>query len=273
MKAAKAMAKYLSVILVIGLFALPMYWVLVSSFKPTPELLSLRPTLVPHRFTLEHYRNLFRQVDFLGYYRNSLIVASITAFVTALAAAFAAYSVYRCRYPGRKVLFRLFLISYIFPKILLLIPLYIMFAKIGIIDSPLAIVAAHVTLTAPFSVWILRAFFESVPKEVEEAALVDGANRVQVVLRVFIPLAAPGVAAVGINAFLMSWSEYLFASVLVISDQYKTLPVGMSFFLQQYAIDWGIMMAGSVLIAIPPVIGFAIAGRYFIQGLTAGSIK
>jgi ABC-type glycerol-3-phosphate transport system permease component len=134
-------------------------------------------------------------------------------------------------------------------------------------------VAAHVTLTAPFSVWILRAFFESVPREVEEAALVDGATRIQIIFRIFIPLAAPGVAAVGINAFLMSWSEYLFASTLVISDQFKTLPVGMAYFLQQYAIEWGIMMAGSVLIALPPIIGFAIAGKYFIQGLTAGSIK
>jgi ABC-type glycerol-3-phosphate transport system permease component len=102
---------------------------------------------------------------------------------------------------------------------------------------------------------------------------VDGATRIQIIFRIFIPLAAPGVAAVGINAFLMSWSEYLFASTLVISDQFKTLPVGMAYFLQQYAIEWGIMMAGSVLIALPPIIGFAIAGKYFIQGLTAGSIK
>jgi ABC-type glycerol-3-phosphate transport system permease component len=273
MKGIKTVAKYLSVFAVISFFASPMYWVLICSFKPTPELLSLKPTFVPHSFTLEHYRRLFQQVDFLRYYYNSFLVASSTALITALAATFAAYSVYRCRYPGRRFMFRLFLVSYVFPKILVLIPLYILFARIGILDSPLALVAAHVTLTAPFSVWILRAFFESVPKEVEEAALVDGATRVQIIFRIFIPLAAPGVAAVGINAFLMSWSEYLFASTLVISDQFKTLPVGMSFFLQQYAIEWGIMMAGSVLIALPPIIGFAIAGKYFIQGLTAGSVK
>ena len=265
--------KYFSVLLVIIIFVGPMIWILINSFKPTAELLSLSPTFFPHNFTFEHYLNLFHRVSFSRYYYNSLIVALSTAVITALAGALAAYSVYRCKYPGRGILFRLFLSSYVFPKVLVLVPLYIMFSQLGIIDTPLALVAAHVMLTAPFSVWILRAFFESIPIGIEEAALVDGANRLQIVFRIFIPLAAPGIAAIGINSFLMSWSEYLFASVLAITDINKTLPVGMAYFLQEYSIEWGVMMAGSVLIALPPVVGFAIAGRYFIEGLTAGSIK
>lgn len=250
-----------------------MYWVLICSFKPTPELLSLSPTFIPRALTLQHYRDLFRQVNFLRYYANSLFVAAMTAITASLAGAMAAYSVYRCKYRGRNTLYSFFLVTYVFPKTLLLVPLYVVLAKLGIIDSPWAVIVSHVTITAPFSVWILKTFFQSIPPEIEEAALVDGANRIQTLVRVFVPLAAPGIAAVGINSFLMSWSEYLFASILIVSDKFKTLPVGMSVFLQQYAIEWGVMMAGSVLIGIPPVIGFAIAGRYFIQGLTAGSIK
>jgi len=269
----RTFVKYLLVVMVLFVFIGPMIWVGLNSFKPVSELLATSPTFFPKHFTFEHYRDLFKRINFLGYYRNSFIVSVVTATITAIAGAFAAYSVYRCDYPGRGFLFRFFISSYVFPKVLILVPLYIMFSRMNIIDSPLALVLAHVMLTAPFSVWILRAFFEAVPKEIEEAALIDGANRVQTVFKIFIPLAAPGIAAIWINAFLMSWSEYLFASTLVITDANKTLPVGMAYFLQEYAIEWGTMMAGSVLIAIPPIIGFAIAGKYFVAGLTAGGIK
>jgi len=272
MKAAKIFFRYFSVAVVLIIFVGPMVWVGINSLKPTSELLGT-PTFFPKKVTFEHYRHLFDRVAFLRYYRNSFLVGMITATVTALAGAFAAYSVFRCKYPGRHFLFRFFISSYVFPKVLVLVPLYIMFSKIGIIDTPLALVAAHVMLVAPFSVWILRAFFQSVPVEIEEAALIDGASKIQTVFKIFIPLAAPGIAAIWINAFLMSWSEYLFASTLVVSDSTKTLPVGMAYFLQEYAIEWGVMMAGSVLIAIPPIIGFAFAGKYFVQGLTAGGVK
>lgn len=272
MKTVGSFFKYFSVVVVLIIFVGPMIWVGINSLKPTTELLGT-PTLFPKKVTFEHYRHLFDRVAFLRYYRNSFLVGMVTATVTALAGTFAAYSVFRCRYPGRRFLFRFFISSYVFPKVLVLVPLYIMFSKIGIIDTPLALVAAHVMLVSPFSVWILRAFFQNVPVEIEEAALIDGASKIQTVFKIFIPLAAPGIAAIWINAFLMSWSEYLFASTLVVSDSTKTLPVGMAYFLQEYAIEWGVMMAGSVLIAIPPIVGFAFAGKYFVQGLTAGGVK
>jgi len=273
MRKIKILGRYASVFLVLTVFILPMIWVFINSFKPTTEIMSSTLSFFPKNFTLIHYYNLFSQVNFGGYYFNSLLVALSTSIITVLLAAFAGYSVLRCQYPGRQRFFQLFLISYIFPKVLLLMPLYLVFSKINIIDNPIALIIIHVTLTAPFSVWLLRGYFDSIPKAIEEAAMIDGATRIQTLFKVFIPLAAPGLAAVAINAFLMSWSEYLFASVFIISDKFKTLPYGMSFFLQQYSIDWGIMLAGSVLIALPPIVGFAVAGRYFIQGLTAGSIK
>lgn len=273
MKKSKRFAAYLSVILVLAIFVGPMLWVFLCSFKSTQELLSIPPTFIPRRWTVMHYINLFKQIPFATYYKNSLFVAICTALVSTLAGAMAAYSVYRCRYRGREVVYWVFLFSYVFPKTLVLIPLYVVLAKLKILNSPLSVAIAHITITAPFSVWMLRTFFLSIPVEIEEAALVDGATRWQSLFRIFIPVSAPGIAAIALNSFLMSWSEYLFASVLVIKDEYKTLPVGVIVFLQQYAIDWGIMMAASVMIAIPPLIAFAIAGKYFVQGLTAGSIK
>lgn len=272
-KFSQRIGAYLSVVVVLAFFITPMLWIFLCSFKPTQELLSIPPTFLPHQWTLNHYNNLFKQIPFARYYGNSLLVATLTAAVTTLAGAMAAYSVYRCRYRARNVLYWLFVFSYVFPKTLILIPLYIVLAKARILNSPFAVAVAHITLTAPFSVWMLRTFFLAIPLEIEEAALVDGATRWQSLFRIFIPLSAPGIAAIALNSFLMSWSEYLFASILVVKDEYKTLPVGIVVFLQQYAIDWGVMMAASVLIAIPPVIAFAVAGKYFIQGLTAGSIK
>jgi ABC-type glycerol-3-phosphate transport system permease component len=188
-------------------------------------------------------------------------------------ASLAAYSVYRCRYRGREVLFQAFISIYIFPRVLLIIPLYVTFTRLRIIDTLLALVIVNVTVVAPFSIWMLRAFFTGVPLELEDAAMVDGATRMQVLIRIFLPLSAPGLAALALNSFLMSWTEYLFAAIFIISDVNKTLPIGMAHFLEQYFIDWGLLMSSSVIIAIPPILLFGLMGRWFISGLTAGAIK
>jgi multiple sugar transport system permease protein len=264
---------YASVLAVILIFVGPMVWITLNSFKTEPELLSVPPTFLPKKFTLQHYANLFKQSNFEVWYRNSSIVAAATAVISSFAATLGAYSLYRCRYRGRRAFNYIFLSSYMFPRVLMLIPLYMFFARVGLLDTPLALVVVFVGTTMPFGVTILRSFFQSIPESIEEAALVDGANRLQIIFKLFVPLAAPGVAAVALNAFLMSWSEYLFARGLIYSDQMKVLPHGMELFLTAYKIDWGIMLAGSVLIAAPPILGFMAAGKFFIKGLTAGGEK
>ncbi len=273
MRTVKVAARYLSVAAVLAVVLLPMYWVVVSSFKTVPELTSPTPTFWPRTFTTEHYTRLFEQVPFVTYFLNSVYVALAATLITLVLAALAAYSVYRCKYRGREFLFRTFISIYIFPRVLLIIPLYVTFTRIGIIDTLLALVIVNVTVVAPFSIWMLRAFFTGVPLDLEDAAMVDGASRIQVLVRIFLPLSAPGLAALALNSFLMSWTEYLFAIAFIISDRYKTLPVGMAHFLQQYFIDWGLLMSSSVIIAIPPILVFALAGRWFIAGLTAGAVK
>jgi len=209
----------------------------------------------------------------MRYFLNSIYVATGSSLLVVILTSLAGYSIYRCRYIGRYFFFHMLLAIYIFPRVLLLLSLYPVFAKVNLVDNLLSLVITYVGITAPFNVWIMRAFFTSVPLELEDAALVDGANRLQILFKIFLPLVAPGIAAVAINSFLMSYGEYLFASILIISDEYKTLPVGMAQFLQGYEISWGWLASGSVLIILPPVIGFAFLGKYFIKGLTAGAIK
>lgn len=268
-----AVAKYLLVAVLIFSIVSPILWIMFSSFKPTPELLGMPPSLLPREFTLIHYEELLFQTNFVVYFINSLIVAIASTAVVVVLTSLAGYSVFRCRYKGREIFLSALLMIYIFPRVLLLISLYPAFISVGLVDTLLSLVIVYVAVTAPLNVFIVRAFFTTVPIELEDSAFIDGASRLQTLFLVFIPLVAPGIGAVAINSFLMSYSEYLFASLLIISDVNKTLPVGISQFLQQYEINWGAIAAGSVLIIVPPILGFAAVGRYFVKGLTAGAIK
>jgi len=271
--AVKAAGRYLSVLAVLAVAILPTYWIVVNSFKTLPELRSPVPTFWPRTFTLDNYVNLFGQVPFAAYFWNSTYVALGVTAITLVLSSLAAYSLYRCRYRGRETLFKVFMSSYIFPRVLVLIPLYVAFTRVGIIDTLNALIIVYVTTIAPFSIWMLHAFFTEVPLELEAAAMVDGASRIQVLVKIFLPLSAAGLAALGLYAFLMSWTEYFFALTFIISDPHRTLPLGMALFLQEYNIDWGLLMSSSVIIAIPPIVLFAVAGRWFVKGLTAGAIK
>ncbi|MEM6283594.1 MAG: carbohydrate ABC transporter permease [Chloroflexota bacterium] len=252
---------------------LPFYWIFSSSIKIPQEIISLTPTLVPQSFTWQHYGKLLNSSDFLLYLWNSLQVALGTMVITVVLSASAAYGLYRLKLPGRNLVFQIILITYAFPGILLLIPLYGMMSRMGLIDTIPALIIINVTFAAPFAVWMMRAFFSTIPVEIEDAAALDGANRLQILLRILFPLAAPGVASIAIFAFIMSWTEYMFASVLIISDERRTLPVGLAGIIGQYQVDWGLLLAGSALTAFPVIILFALVGRNFVRGLTAGAMK
>jgi ABC-type glycerol-3-phosphate transport system permease component len=251
----------------------PFYYVVSSSFKLPQEIISRVPTLIPMPVTLQHYEKLLRSSAFPTYLANSVLVAAGTMAICVALSTPAAYGLYRLRLPGRTLLFRIILVTYAFPGVLLLIPLYGMLSSLSLIDSLVALVVVNVTFTAPFAVWMLQAFFGSIPAELEEAAALDGAGRLQTLLRVVLPLAAPGVASVAIFAFITSWTEYMFASVLILSDANRTVPVGLAGIIGQYQVDWGLLLAGATLTMLPVLILFSFVGRNFIEGLTAGAVK
>lgn len=250
----------------------PIYWMLVSSFRD-PQHLFARPTLLPSALSLENYVTLLQVTDYPVQFRNSVIVASAVVAITLVCSVMIAYAVVRFRVPGRTLIIGTMLYAYMFPPMLLAIPLYAMFVQLGIADSPAALVIAHCTLTLPLGVWLLWGFFKTMPFELEEAAMVDGCTRLGSFLRIVLPLSAPGIVTVAVFSFLLSWTDYAYALVMVSSDTQKTLPVGIASMIGAFDLRWGEVMAGASLIVAPLFVLFTFLSRHFIQGLGAGAMK
>jgi multiple sugar transport system permease protein len=251
----------------------PLYWITASSFKDREEILRSTPTLFPVHPTLANFRQLFSATDYPSYLTNSFIAALLTALFTVLVSFGAAYGLYRLRVPGSNKLAGTILVAYMIPGTLLLVPLYQAFAKVQLIDTRNALVIVNVAFTAPFCTWLLRGFFFAIPRDIDEAAAVDGAGPARTMLRIVLPLVAPGIATVAVYAFVFSWTEFVFASQLIVSDNLKTLPIGLSAIMGQYTVNWGLLMAGAVCTVIPAIIPFLFVGRWFVGGLTAGAVK
>jgi multiple sugar transport system permease protein len=250
----------------------PIYWMIVSSLRTSQDLFS-RPTLLPKTVSLESYRNLLEVTDYPLQFRNSIVVALIVVAITLVASVIIAYAVTRFRMPFKMLIIGSMLYAYMFPPMLLAIPLYGIFVWLGIADSLFALVIAHCTLTLPLGVWLLWGFFKSMPFELEEAAMVDGCTRLGSFLRVVLPLSLPGIVTVAVFSFLLSWTDYAYALVMISSDTQKTLPVGLASMVGSFEMRWGEVMAGATLIALPLFLMFTLLSRYFIQGLAAGATK
>lgn len=252
----------------------PFLWMLLGSFKPTYELLQQQgQTLWIAHPTLENYQRLFQEYDFVRYFLNSLLVATFTATVATSLSAFAGYSLARFQFPGRGFFGILILVTQMLPGIAVIIPLFIWFKQFQLIDTYWALFIAYNAFAIPFSTWMLRGFFASIPRELEEAALIDGAGLFGAFVRVIMPLSVPGLLATGIFAFILSWHEFLFAVTFTNSAELRTLTVGIAAMRGKDVIDWGLLNAGVVITTIPVAILFAFVQRYLVQGLTAGAVK
>lgn len=260
-----------------GLLALlvlgPIYWVSASSLKGRAEIISRDITWIPQSPTLANFEQLFRATDYPTYLANSFIVAALTCVVTVLVAFLGAYGLYRLKVPGSQKIAGLILVAYMIPGTLLLVPMYEVFAQFRLINTYLALVIVNVAFTAPFCTWLLRGFFQSIPQDIDEAAQVDGAGPLRTMLQIVLPLLAPGIATIAVYAFVYSWTEFVFASQLIVGDEMKTLPIGLSQIMGQYTVNWGLLMAGTVFTMLPAIIPFIFFGRYFVRGLTEGAVK
>jgi multiple sugar transport system permease protein len=265
--------RYISVVVMLGVVVVPFLWIFLASFRPSSDLIKSNPSFGLGDLSLANYQNLQQAAQYFTYLTNSAIVSLTSTIVSIILALLAAYSVYRTRYPGRRPLYLALIITYVFPGVVLLIPLYQLLGKVGLINNLFSLVIVNVTFTAPFSVWLMRGFFGAIPAGIEEAASIDGASRMRILLSIVLPLTAPGIAAAAIFSFVWSWTEYMFASAFIVDEGRKTLPVGLGAFIQQYNIDWGLLAAAAVATALPVIIIFAFIGRYFVEGLTAGAEK
>jgi ABC-type glycerol-3-phosphate transport system permease component len=266
------LAIYVSAAVIAIYSAFPIYWMVVSSLREPTSLLT-RVSLLPGPFTLEYYRNLLELTDYPAHFVNSVIVAVVTVAVTMVFSVMIAYAVTRQRIRGKKLIVGAMLYAYMFPPLLIAIPMFTIFARLGLSDTLTGLIASHLTLTLPLGVWFLWGFFKSMPFELEEAAMVDGCTRLGAFLRVVLPLSLPGLITVAIFSFLLSWTDYTFALIMIGSDANKTLPVGLASMVGSFDLRWGEIMAGSTLIALPLFAAFALLTQYFIQGLGAGAVK
>jgi ABC-type glycerol-3-phosphate transport system permease component len=266
-------ARYLAIAVITVLVLGPLYWITSSAFKGRQEILRSAPTPVPLAPTVENFDDLFTATDFPGFLYNSAVVALLTVLFSTLVSLAGAYGLYRLRVPGHQKIAGAVLLSYMVPGTLLLVPLYQVFSHLELIDTRNAVVLVNVALTAPFCTWLLRGFLLAVPHELDEAAAVDGAGPVRTMLQIVLPLVAPGIATVAVYSFIFSWTEFVFASQLLISDDLTTLPIGLSNIMGQYTVNWGLLMAGTFCTALPAIIPFLFVGRYFVGGLTAGATR
>ena len=251
----------------------PFYWVVASSFKGPEEIIRQAPTFFPVNAVLTNFHALFSSTQYPTYLENSLIVGVGTALATLLVATCGAYGLYRLNAPGGRMIGGAVLLSYMIPGTLLLVPLYRTMASLHLTDTLASLIIVNLAFTAPFCVWLLHGFLEAIPRELDEAAAVDGAGPVRTMFSVVLPLLAPGLATVAVYAFVYSWTEFVFASQLLVSDSHKTLPIGLSQIMGQYNINWGLLMAGAVFTILPAAVLFGLAGRYFVKGLVTGAVK
>ncbi|MBC6459470.1 carbohydrate ABC transporter permease [Actinomadura sp. HBU206391] len=255
----------------------PVYVMLSSSLKPLRDVQG-DFQWIPSTFTVRPYIDIWHTVPLARYFVNSLIVAGSATVLSVVLALFAAYAVSRYRFPGRRLFTMTVLSTQMFPGILFLLPLFLIFVNVGnvtgiaLYGSRGSLILTYLTFSLPFSIWMLVGYLDSIPRELDEAARVDGCGPIGALLRVIVPAAVPGIVAVTVYAFMTAWGETLFASVMT-NDATRTLPIGLQGYSTQHEVFWNQVMAASLVVSVPVVAGFLLLQRYLVTGLTAGAVK
>jgi multiple sugar transport system permease protein len=263
----------LGLTLLITLF--PFYYMTVASLMPESALYTLPPTLIPDEITFDHYRTVFgpETFPFVTYFKNSFIIATTTAGASVIVATFGAYSFARLDYRGRGVISRGVLMVYMFSGILLVVPMFQVIVWLGFVDSLASLFVTYLVQTLPVSLYMLGNYFRSIPEEIEEAAIMDGYSRLEVIFKITLPLSAPAIVAVFFFTFMIAWNEYLFASIFLQSQSVFTLPIGIEALSSSFRQVWGQIMAASLLTSIPLVVMFVYLEKFMVEGLTFGAVE
>lgn len=251
----------------------PFIWTVITSFKTIGESYAVPPTLIPQDFTWDNYPFVLFMRPLGRYILNSTIVTIPSTILTIVLASFAAYGFARLKFPGRIPLFFLVLVAEMFPGPTLITPIFTILHALGLYNTLTALFILYTTFSLPLSTWILYAYFKKLPKEIEDAALIDGCSRTSVFLRIIVPISKPGLGAVAVFAFLVSWNEYLFALLLIDDPGKYTVALGVARYFTEFTTYWNYIGASSVIITMPAILVFFLFGKNLITGLTAGAVK
>jgi len=256
---------------VVALF--PVFWMLTTALRHQPELFSVPPKWIPDEITFDSFIFVWNETSLPQYLANSLIVVSLSTFISILFSLLAAYGLSRFEFRGKASFLTFLLVSQMFPSIMLLIPYFQIIRTLGLYDTYPALIVTYVSFTIPFCTWMTWGYMKSIPRELDEAAALDGCRPIGTFFRVVLPLCIPGVMATAIFSFITGWNEYIYALVLTQSDNMKTLPVGIGLLAGQDRVQWNDLMAASIIAVIPLVIIFVFFQRHLVSGLTAGAVK
>ncbi len=262
-----------SAIALVAFVVFPLIFMVSTSFKPPEEQLLAPPTILPVNPTLDNYRSALSQETFFRYLANSIMVTIATTILSISIGAFATFGFTRLRFSGRRTLLVLVVLGQLVPLAAIAVPLYQMASGLGLIDYLPALVLAYLAMSLPVTVWMLRSYMRNIPRELEEAAIVDGCTELGAFRRIVLPLSAPGIAATASYVFFLVWQEFLFVLIFTTRPENRTLPVGILDFVGQFETNWGNLMAASMLMAIPAMLAFVLIQRRLIAGLTEGSVK
>jgi multiple sugar transport system permease protein len=259
---------------IVAIVSFPLIWMVVTSLKPQDELFQIPPSLLPSRITFEAYRSLIVDTPFLQYFATSMKLAVSTTVAVVAVGTLGAFSLVRFQYPGRERIAALVLFTYLLPSVVLIIPLYLLIVKMGLANTLTSLVLAYTTFALPYALWLLRSFMRGIPADLESAALIDGASRLGAFVDVILPQALPGIISTALFTFILAWNEYLYALVLVNSDDVRPLTTGvMNMLITSFNIEWSLLMAASVLMSLPLLVIFAFLQSYLTSGFGAGGVK
>jgi multiple sugar transport system permease protein len=268
-----SLAAYM-VLTIIAVFAVfPLLWMVFSSLKRSRDLYRFPPTWFTKSLNVDFYRRVLDGTPFKQWVVNSLIVSLISTFIVVVFSAMAAYGLVRGRYRGRNAMSQATLIAYVFPTILLVIPLFVVISKLGLANSYTGLIIVYVAFNFPFCTWLMISYFRTLPLEIEEAGRVDGLTNLGVLVRLVVPLSGPGLATTAIFGFINSWNEFLLAFVILGGGSKRTLPVGVYSYVGSEVADWGPLMAATTLTILPTLLLFLFAQRRIVGGLTGGAVK
>ncbi|WP_320129902.1 carbohydrate ABC transporter permease [uncultured Sphaerochaeta sp.] len=265
-----------AVLLVIFLLfvILPIYWMIITSIKTNGEIINAQEiTYIPKVVTTENYNQLFNLYDYKGMIANSIIVSVATGLCVTMLSIFGGYGLARYRFKGKTAMLLFFLVTQMIPGILVIIPLYVIFAKLGLINTRLSLFFYYLISNLPFCVITMRSFFERIPYTLEEAAYIDGCTKMSCLRRIILPVMFPGIVAVFVFAFIGAWNELIAGTIFINTSNLWTIPVGLKSLIGKYDVKWGVLMAGGVGALLPTAIMFAFMQKFVVEGLTAGAVK
>jgi ABC-type glycerol-3-phosphate transport system permease component len=276
----RARSRWLGQLVIYGLLGLavlfallPILWAVLTSIKPAGELVVYPPQWVPSRPTFAHYQDIFLNSNLGRYFLNSVLVSGLTILLTLILGTHAGYAASRGRFRGKTTLLFIILATIMIPGISVLVPLYMLAARMNLLDTYLVLVLIYTAWQVPTILWFMRGFFDAISPELEEAAEVDGCSRMQALYRVIVPLTQPGLAAATVLVFVYVWNEFIIALTMSATDSMRMIPVGLYFYISQFGVEWGKLMAAVTVAILPIIVLFVILQRRFVQGLTSGAIK